>query len=318
MNAFASKFERCAGAWVVLICATYCSVAHAQMDPPVPTPTPVPMALIDCRMAAKADCPAPMAVETARGLALGTGMRAAAISTSALAYSPAGLALGNLYHIEANLDYLGGLDTVALGGAVTDSSTSKLTAGISLRGFLAGSDGVDGLDGRLGLALAVTDAISIGLTGRYLDLEQHADPGLSLVQGFTMDASLRVMPTEGLQLDLAVLNFIDRDSPLVPFTIAGGLAFSIGSLATFGADLLADMSTFSNPQVTLGGGLEFVAADVVPLRAGYAVDLARRTHYVTAGVGYSDQRIGLDFGLRQEVHPDSDTRVMGAIRYYVH
>src|SRR5262245_40470103 len=75
----------------------------------------------------------PATAETARGIALGTGLRASAISTSALAYSPAALALGNLYHIEANVEYLSGLNTVALGGAAVDSSTSKLGAGIAIR-----------------------------------------------------------------------------------------------------------------------------------------------------------------------------------------
>jgi hypothetical protein len=271
----------------------------------------------DCRMLPKLSCPQAMNVETARGLSLGTGARASAISTSALAYSPAALALGNLYHIEGNVDYLAGNDTVALGGMVVDSSTSKVAAGIGFRGFLSGGDGFDGLDGRLGLALPLSEAFSLGLAGRYIDLSRHSD-GTTLAQGFTMDASLRVSPASGLQIDFAVLNFIDLDSPYVPLMLNGGLAFSVASVVTVGVDLLTDMSSFDNPQLALGGGIEYLGADTVPIRAGYMVDLARKVHSVTAGLGYTDQLVGFDVGLRQEVYPDHDTRIMGAIRYYVH
>ena len=69
----------------------------------------------------KGNCPRAMAAETPRGLALGTGLRAAAITTSALAYSPAAVSLGKLYHIEGNVDYMVDAKTAALGAAVVDS-----------------------------------------------------------------------------------------------------------------------------------------------------------------------------------------------------
>jgi len=56
-------------------------------------------------------------------------------------YSPGAVAVGNLYHIEGMIDYLGNFNTVALGGAVVDSSTSKLGAGLAIRGFLSGEGG---------------------------------------------------------------------------------------------------------------------------------------------------------------------------------
>src|SRR6476620_4800205 len=100
------------GLFAALLCASSVFVSRAHAAPPLAVP--------DCRMLPNAACPRAMAAETPRGIALGTGMRAAALSASALAYSPAALAFGHLYHIEGNVDYLGGYDTVALGGAVTD------------------------------------------------------------------------------------------------------------------------------------------------------------------------------------------------------
>jgi hypothetical protein len=295
---------------------------------------PTRSAAEDCRAYSdKSDCPEPAAFETPRGLALGTGVRAAAVSTSALAYSPGALALGNLYHIEANLDYLAALDTVALGAAAVDSSTSKVGAGIGLRGFLSGDDGFandtrydyDGLDGHLGVALALSDAFSLGIGARYIDLETEEDDDgdgmedsdLELVEGFTMDASMRIVPVEGLQVDLAALNFIDRDSPFVPVMLTGGLAFSVGTSLSLGIDVLTDMSSFDKPQVTIGGGAEYLGGNSIPVRAGYSFDIAREVHALGVGIGYTDQRVGLDIGVRQEFSGGDDTRVMGAVRYYV-
>jgi hypothetical protein len=259
-------------------------------------------------------CPQAMAAESARGLALGTGMRASAISTSALAYSPGALSLGNLYHIEGNVDYLSAIKTAALGGAVVDSSTSKVGAGVGLRGFLSGHDGYGGLDGRVGIAVSLTEAIALGVGARYISLTQFDH---KLARGFTMDASLRVMPVSGVQIDLGALNFIDVHSPFVPVTLTGAVAVAIVPSLSVGADLLTDMSTYSKPEVITGGGLEYLIGNSVPLRAGYSADIARSVHAVGFGVGYTDQRVGLDLGFKQEIKGGHGTRVMGAVRYYV-
>jgi hypothetical protein len=281
----------------------------------------------DCREIDKVECPKPVAAETARGLGLGTGVRASAISTSALAYSPGALSLGNLYHIEGNVDYMSELKTVALGAAVVDSSTSKLGAGIGLRGFLAGEEGLNGFDGRLGIALSLSDAFSIGVGARYIDLTSDISDGdetieVKLARGFTMDASLRVIPTPGVQIDIGTLNFIDRSSPYVPTTLTGSLALAIGDAISAGADVLADMTSFEKPGITLGLGGEYLGGNTVPVRLGYSVDLARKIHALGAGIGYTDQQIGLDIGLRQELERPGpakpETRIMGAVRYYVH
>lgn len=281
----------------------------------------------------KSDCPPSASPETPRGLALGTGVRAAAVSTSALAYSPAALSLGNLYHIEANLDYMAELDTVALGAGAVDSSTSKVGAGIALRGFLSGEDGFttdagydyDGLDGRLGIGLALSEAFALGVGARYVDISTEGDSDgdgeidddEELVQGFTMDASLRIMPANGVQIDIAALNFLDLDSSFAPVMLNAGLAFAVASALSLGMDVLTDMSSFENPEVTLGGGIEYLGGNSIPVRAGYSFDIARKVHAIGAGVGYTDQRIGLDIGVRQEVAGGDATRIMAAVRYYV-
>ncbi|MDH5675054.1 MAG: hypothetical protein OEZ06_23190 [Myxococcales bacterium] len=268
-------------------------------------------------------CPEAASMESARGIALGTGARASSVSSSAVAYSPAALALGELYHLEGNVDYMAHLNTVALGAVAVDSATSDLGAGIAFRGFLSGDTGYSGFDGRIGLAYPFSEAFALGLSGRYIDLSHDLGEDMrSKVDGLTLDAGLRVVPTQGLQLDVAALNFLNLDSPYVPVTLTGSVAFSLAENFGVGADLLWDFTTFADPEMIVGGGLEYLAGESMPLRIGYRFDAGREDHSITAGVGYTDQQVGVDVSLRQQVNapPDGEsyrTRVMAGLRYHV-
>ena len=270
--------------------------------------------------AAGKQCPQALNAESARGLALGTGARATAISTSALAYNPAALAVGRLYHIEGAVDYMPDRHTVALGGAIVDSSTSRLAAGFSLRGFLSGDDGIGGIDGRLALALPFSEAVSIGVAGRYLSAK-HTDKTLDLgnpAKGFSLDASLRVAPVPMLQLHVGGYNLINYDSAYAPLMVGGGAGVGIGTVAVLGADLLVDLSSYRTADVIAGGGIELLAGQAVPIRAGYSYDTKREQHAFSAGFGYTDAAVGIDLSFRQDIGGAGDTRLMGAFRFFMH
>ena len=254
---------------------------------------------------------------------MGTGARATGLSTSALAYNPAALAVGRLYHVEGMVDYMADMKTVALGGTIVDSSTSRLAAGISFRGFVGGQGGFGGIDGRVGLAFPVSDAISLGLSGRYINAERKGDAVAALpaslrsVEGFSLDASLRVAPIPMLMLYGGGYNLISLDSVYAPLTVGGGAGVALANVAVLGADVLVDMSSYDTAAVTAGGGVEFFAAHVVPIRAGYSFDAKRTQHTLTLGLGYTDRSVGLDLSLRQDLGGMGDTRVLGAFRFFV-
>jgi hypothetical protein len=265
-------------------------------------------------------CPLPINAESARGMALGTGQRAAAMSTSALAYNPAGLTIGKVYHVEGAVDYMADMKTVALGGAIVDSSTTRLAAAFGARGFLSGQGGLGGFDGRLALAFPFSDAVSIGVTGRYLNVSADTVDGTNskLAKGFTMDAALRIAPVPEVQLAVIGQNFINLNSAYVPVVFGGSAAFAIAEIATIGADLLVDTTSFGSADITVGGGAEFLLGGAVPLRAGYFYDSKRAQNTISFGIGYTDRSVGFDLALRQQLGGFGDTRLMAAIRYYVH
>jgi hypothetical protein len=270
-------------------------------------------------------CPVALNSDTARGVALATGQRASAMSTSALAYNPAALVLGKLYHLEGSVDYIPAFNTVALGAAVVDSSTSKVGAGLAFRGFIPGEEGAGGIDVHGALALPIADPLSVGIGLRYVNLthEETLASGVSrdatMVEGFTMDASIRIQPAPMIQLAAVAVNFIDRESAYAPVLLGGAAALSIAGIVNLGADLLFDISSFNETGVIFGASTEVLIAQIVPLRIGYGFDAERELHTLSGGAGYTDRTVGVDFSIQQELSEGhDDTRVMGAFRYYVH
>lgn len=274
-------------------------------------------------------------IESARGLALGTGMRANSLSTQAQAENPANLPFGGLYHIESFFSYQPSLKRIGAGGAVVDSMTGRLAAGLSARGLFGDNDSGEnaGWEGRLGLGLPLADIISIGVAGRYADFTvsdpkarpEHPASELAdadrtyKLKAFTMDAAVSIRPIEGLSIAALGYNLIDTESPLAPLLVGGGLAFGKNGFSA-GGEVLVDVNThklFSGPKLQMGGGLEYMAQGVAPFRVGYLYDQGRHQHSVTGGFGYIDQRFGAQLSLRQVVTDPKDTTIFSVVQYFV-
>lgn len=266
-------------------------------------------------------------VETPRGLAMGTGVRASAGSTSAAAYGAAALPIAPTYHVDALVGYAPGGNQLSFGGIVADSMTSAINAALAVRGFAsAGDEGHSGWDGKLALALPVSDQLALGVTGRYLSLTQEGDArrgdaqdGDSLVKGFTMGASLRLsLGDEATRFHVTALgeNLIDRGSALVPRRVGGSGALVIDGF-TVGGDVLVDLDTYDNATVLAGGGLEILAGGHVPIRAGWRFDDGRDEHALTAGIGYLETSFGAELSLRQFLIGSRSTELLVSLRYFV-
>lgn len=277
-------------------------------------------------------------IESVRGVALGTGARASAASTQAQADNASNLVLGGMYHLESFLGYQPTFRRIGWGGSVVDSMTSRVAAGASARGVFGDNDAGDnsGWEAKVSLAFPIIDMLSLGVSGRYVHYRmsdpralpehpvtiEHPVPDQSYkIKAFTMDASLTLRPIAGLSISGLAYNLIDTKSPLAPMMVGGSAAYSFGRTGFgLGGDILVDLNThksFDAAKLLVGGGIEFLAQGVIPLRAGYLYDQGRDQHGVTAGLGYVDQRVGIQFGLRQMVAGGNETTLMGALQYFV-
>jgi len=275
-------------------------------------------------------------IESVRGVALGTGARAGAVSTQAQAENPANLVGAGVYHLEAFMAYQPSFKRMGYGGAVVDSMTSRLAAGISARALLGenGAGENSGWEGRIGLGFPFADIFSLGVAGRYANYtvsDQRAKPEHEPVAGaepdqtfklkaFTLDAAATLRLMDALSISALGYNLIDTSSPLAPLMAGGAASVRLGDSASLGGDLLVDMNThksFNGPKLQLGGGLEFLASGVIPLRGGYLFDQGRRQHAITGGLGFVDATFGLQVSLRQVVSGGNESTIMAALQYFV-
>jgi hypothetical protein len=276
-------------------------------------------------------------IESARGVALGTGSRASSSSTQAQADNPANLAGRGFAHAESLFSYQPQLKSYALGASVVDSMTSsRIAAGLSTR-FLFGDNSAgehSGWEGRISLAVPIGDIVSVGLAGRYGNFtvsNPHVQPQRPPAEdmppdqsfkykAFTMDAAVTLRLFESLAISALGTNLIDHGTPLAPLSVGGSASFLLGQLSV-GGDVMADMNLhhqFSGPKLTMGGGLEYLTQGLVPLRVGYLYDQGRHTQAITGGVGYLDQRFGIQFSFRQPLTGQyKDTTLFASIQYFV-
>jgi hypothetical protein len=265
------------------------------------------------------DRPRENTLETARTLGLGTGARASAMGTAALAQNAANLGLAELYHIEAASMIVPG-GGWWIGGSVVDSVSSRVGAGLSVRGvFDQDLEDFSGMDARLSLGLPFNKMFGLGVSARYLRLRPDGDPmgDDHGTKGFTMDVSMRFSPIPSLHIAALGYNLIDRGTALVPRLMGGGISYAPVDMLTIGADVLADMTTFDSAAVVTGGGVELLLGGMVPLRVGYRFAGGYQIHSVTGSLGYVSREFGVDVALRQDVNGPKDTQVLVTVRYHV-
>lgn len=256
-------------------------------------------------------------IETPRGMALGSGVRASAAGTSAVDYNPANLPVARLYHIEEFTGYEPSSGRLIAGSALADSTTDYMHAGLAVRGIhdMSGRSS-SGFDGRVALAFPLGPMFAVGVAGRYASITRSAGaPGAAgvntlLFEGFTLDVAARVTPLPGLHIAAIGTNLIDTGSRLAPRLVGGSASYTIGNVFTFGADLFFDASNSWFPtghvydageHFMAGAGLELLVASRFAARAGYFYDKARDVHAVSGGIGWVDSKFGVDLAFRQEV-----------------
>lgn len=278
--------------------------------------------------------------ETPRGMALGSGVRASAGGTSAVAYNPANLPVAKLYQIEESDQYDPSSGRLSFGGALADSTTDYVHAGVALRGILdTTGHSYSGFDGRLVLAMPIGNQFAIGLAGRYASISRSGIMPAGAVNNvlferFTMDAAARVTPVPGLHIAAIGTNLISTGSKLAPRLVGGSASYTIDNVFTLGLDVFFDLSDPASGGVIdagyhwmMGGGVEWLLGGRVPVRLGYFYDKARDVHVLSGGVGYVDPKYAVDLAFRQELettaiddsghHEGLQTVLLLAFRYFV-
>jgi opacity protein-like surface antigen len=289
--------------------------------------------------------------ETPRSAAMGGAVRAIASGSAGIFMNPAAMAATPVYHIEALTQYTPETRRWVVGGTIVDSTTSRLAGAFSIMGTPIPMD-PDGirrsvLDLRLGLAYPLSDKFILGVSGRYLKVNQSGtaaplygflpsvvsgglfDPStgspptdrFALVNTATVDAGLIVKPTDSFFIAAVGQNLTYANNGFLPLLVGGGLGYSADVFA-IGVDGIADLSSWSTPgsskpTARIGAGAEYKVGGVVPLRLGYRFDEGAKLNTLSFGSGYVGQEFAVEASVKRTVSNPGATTMFLSVAYYL-
>lgn len=257
--------------------------------------------------------------------ALGGAMRANSNSLTALYSNPANLAASQIYHVGAMAQIYPEARRQSYGGGIVDSliSSTGLAGGLGGVWTLQDPDGIrrEWMDVRFGLALPLGDIFMMGLTGKYVTLQQNgngplgasrASGGLAdsnIIQTVTFDAGVTFRPVPVFAISVTGHNLSNPETTLLP--LMGGLGIGLGtSDFSLSADAVLESRTYDGSRVRVNAGGEVLLADRVALRAGYRFDSGLESHALNGGLGYVDQKYSIDASLRRGVAGPTYTAIV--------
>ena len=269
-------------------------------------------------------------IQHPRGLSTGGAQVATGTSTSPVLYNPANLPFSRVYHFEGLAAWNPEARRQSYGGAVADSSTSKITGGLGGTWSVMDPDGAKRtwIDLRVAAAYPLGDKLAIGIAGRYLRLE--APPGFgpfggSRVSGgtpdgaafnrITFDAGLTVAPIEGLKIAVLGRNLTNPGSSYAPTVLVGGVGYA-ASIFAIESDFLVDFTTFGTAKTRTMVGGEIFIADHFPIRLGYRYDDGMKLHSASLGLGYVDKKFSVELSGRRDLASNPATMISLGLRYF--
>ncbi len=283
-------------------------------------------------------------IESPRWMAFGGAQTALGGSTTAIYDNPANLASSRVYHFEGLLGLSPIANRQSYCGGIADSSTNQLAArpagtdaANGLAGGIAGTwstmdpDGINRqwTDVRLALAYPVLSNLFVGVTGRYLqinqavsrgplgtDLVSDGTPSQGLSSIFTFNAGVMYRPVKVLSLGIVGQNLTYPGRPIAPTTLAGGVGVNLDVFA-IEFDSLVDFTTYGSPRGRFMLGTEVFLFDRFAIRLGYRIDTGQKTHSLCGGLGWVDKHFSVEASIRQDVIADHpNTMVVFGFRYF--
>jgi len=247
--------------------------------------------------------------EGTRATGMGGATRAWAVGDSGVLLNPSGMTLVKGYDVEGSYAYSSHLTGQFLHASVVDStSTTNVAGGVyyTYRTDKPGGDIGHGHEAGAALALPLGSYLSMGATLKWFRLED-ADEGPSLARGgVTFDAGVTIRPTDNVSLAFVGSNLRDLHAGQAPQTISYGAAYmpvpvivlALDGLTTFTRD-----DTLGTRGTGVRGGLEWLVADRVAIRAGGGTDPMLGVGYVAAGLSAVSEIGAVDIGARGDLFP---------------
>jgi|GEM_PF-1010159 len=258
-----------------------------------------------------------------RAIAVGDAMRADAKGASSIALNPAGLSLTRELVLEAHYGLRPDDSANSVNASVCDSTT-PVAGCIYYRFFSASPElgDTDEFDRRahevgFSASRALSQRLMFGLTTKYFDynsdLVNEEDSS-----GVAWDAGITFLASSKFSVGVAGYNLVTtEESAQYPRGVGSGITLRPATQLAVSIDGLWNLDLPEGQSIgRYGGGAEyfFVSGDRqsgFPIRLGAVHDRALEGTYVTGGLGYRTDRVGVDIGVRQQV--DGGEQFMGLV-----
>ena len=206
---------------------------------------------------------------------------------------------------------------------------------------LAGDVGRQGHETGLAIAVPLGDRFSIGVNAKYITISTEVNnPSASTAgqpatftvdnstsaasaDGFTIDAGLTVRVTDSFNIGAVGYNLVPLYSTEAPIGLGFGLSYLIAGRLLAVADAVIDFNKWRNADgsritsARIGGGLEYYAGNIVPIRVGASGDTGRPGAWLSIGTGYKGQSFGIDLAYQQQVKAGAGSFISAGLRVFL-
>lgn len=271
-----------------------------------------------------------------RALGLMGALRATPSGTSGMYLNPATISMSPVYHINMMYQFAREQETNLhmAGGAIVDSITSSVIgAGLSLNYLRANEQRTDheSWDARLAISGNIKNTFFLGMTGRYLRVENDLESGnrgpngrpampssgSQQMDGLTFDAGAALRLGRIVHLGVAGYNLSKPGTAYAPLSLGTGVGLTIIEMLLVEVDAAFDFTTHDEVAPEIEGCAELLIANRVPLRVGYGYDVYFNIHTVSAGIGYVDPKFGVDLGFQKDAVDAGRFAIALGIRVFI-
>jgi hypothetical protein len=233
----------------------------------------------------------------ARSLAMGEAVHGVGLGADTVDGNPAMMSVFRRYQIELSGTWDPGNKFADGSLAICDSQTNPMAAGVSYQVVSLGQGETRRTAhlNTLALGFPLLENLHVGVAGRYLLMS-----GAATANALTLDAGLALKLTDGLTVGATGHNLIDVRHPELSryYVFSAGY---VSGLFSLGADVRADLGSPTGAKPYYSGGLEYAFGGTVPVRVGYAYDTGARSHFLSGGLGLFTEGGGVDLSYRHEL-----------------
>jgi hypothetical protein len=260
-----------------------------------------------------------------REIAVGEALRGAATGASSVDLNPAGLSLNRELVFEGGYGYRASDSASLIGVSACDSTNA--VPGCFFYEYAGSNPDLGGMTmhrtthlGGLSLSRALIPRILVGATAKYFRFSSDMT-GESKASGTTFDFGATIRLNELFNVGVSAQNlWASTDSPQFPRAVGGGVYAHVVSMLALSFDARWRLNGDAHG-ARYGGGAELFlrggdGQSGYPIRVGALHDNGLDATYLSAGLGFTSVRFGIDVAGRKEISGGDETLIVASMRVF--